>query len=114
MGLDEQVYRILAVVIDQRSGTHEKTKTRWMADGGIRRDSFDTLVDYIRANIHRNLTLTDLEEQSRYSARHLQNVFRDKFDCTPMQFVRRQRLTMAMERLQMAGDGETITTIARD
>ncbi|MFM7549553.1 MAG: helix-turn-helix transcriptional regulator [Cyanobacteriota bacterium] len=114
MGLDEQIYRTLALVVDQIAGAHGKTKTRWLADRGIRSHPLDNLVDYIRANAHLNLTLTDLEEQSWYSARHLQAVFREKFDCTPMQFVRRQRLSMAMEQLQSAGDGTTATTIARD
>ncbi|MFM7548588.1 MAG: helix-turn-helix domain-containing protein [Cyanobacteriota bacterium] len=45
-----------------------------------------------------SITLTNLEEQSHYSARHLQSLFRKKFGCTPIQFVRRQRLEEAMEQ----------------
>ena len=71
-------------------------------------------MDYIRANAHRGITLTDLEERSHYSARRLQALFREKFDCTPMQFVRRERLTTAMQKLQTADWNETVTSIARD
>lgn len=74
----------------------------------------DTLVDYIHTNAHLNLTLTDLEEQSHYSGRRLQQLFRDRFDCTPMQYVRRQRLGNALQRLKNAQPGDTVTRIARD
>ena len=74
----------------------------------------DDLVDYIQANTCLDLTLTDLEERSHYSARHLQNLFREKFGCSPMQFVRKQRLSKAMEALQTADDNETVTNISRN
>jgi len=76
--------------------------------------TLDNLVDYIGINSHQNLTLTDMEEQSHYSARQLQNLFREKFDCTPMQFVRRQRLSTAMEKLQTADWNDKVTSIGRD
>jgi AraC-like DNA-binding protein len=85
-----------------------------MSNSAVWTHSLDDLVDYIRQNAHLNLTLTDLEEQSHYSGRHLQDLFREKFDCTPMQFVRRQRLSAAMERLQTADENETVTNVARD
>ncbi|MFM8524379.1 MAG: AraC family transcriptional regulator [Cyanobacteriota bacterium] len=74
--------------------------------------SIDDLVDYIRVSAHQNLTLTDLERQSHYSARQLQNLFRERFDCTPMQFVRRQRLSTAMEKLQTAAIASPPTSAA--
>ena len=73
----------------------------------------DDLVDYIRANHQAGLTLTDLEEFSHYSARRLQVLFRERFACTPMQFVRQQRLRTALEKLQTASAAETVTSIAR-
>ena len=66
------------------------------------------------ANLQQPLTLTDLEEQSHYSGRQLQYMFRSKFNCTPMQFVRRQRLNYAMARLEQAQPNDTITVIARE
>jgi transcriptional regulator GlxA family with amidase domain len=60
------------------------------------------------------LTLTDLEEQTPYSGRQLQNLFKEKFDCTPMQFARRQRLTAAAKKPQVAGLDDTVPTIARN
>jgi AraC-like DNA-binding protein len=114
LGLDEQVYRHLSLHLFQEEGVLDKIQKTWR-DGGAKWSSIlDELVDYIRQNAHLNLTLTDLEEQSHYSGRHLQNLFHEKFDCTPMQFVRRQRLSAAMERLQTAGEYDTVTNVARD
>lgn len=114
MALQEQIYRLLAIALDQSAGTYAKTQKRWRSAGIQWRSDLDELVDYIRENARQELTLTDLEARSHYSARHLQNLFREKFNCTPMQFVRRQRLSAAMEKLQTAGWDDSVTSIGRD
>lgn len=114
MALEEQIYRLVALMIDQAAGAHEKTQRRWKYASTQWTSSPNELVDFIRVNAHSNLTLTDLEEKSHYSARHLQKLFREKFSRTPMQFVRRQRLTAAMERLQVSSWDDSVTSIARD
>ena len=114
LGLDEQIYRLLALSLIQAEGSLDKVRKRWESVTNDWTSPLDDLVDYIVQNANLNLTLTDLEEQSNYSGRHLQNLFREKFDCTPMQFVRRQRLTAAMEKLQTADYDATVTSIGRD
>lgn len=99
LGLDEQLYRLVALALFQSQGLMADMQKRWSA-GPPRRNTLDPLVDYIRAHAHCNLTLTDLEEQSHYSARQLQYLFRERFDCTPMQFVRRERLDLARPAAQ--------------
>ena len=114
MGLDDQFYRLLSFALLEADDRLEKVRRHWATSFSDWKNPLDELVDYIQANSHLGLTLTDLEEQSHYSARHLQNLFKEKFDCTPMQFVRRQRLTSAMEKLQTADDDATVTSIGRD
>ncbi len=114
LGLDEQVYRLLALSLFQEEGVLERIEKSWEMSTKQWAHPLDDLVDYIRSNSHLKLTVTDLEEQSHYSSRQLQNLFKEKFDCTPMQFVRRQRLSAAMERLQTADEDDTVTDIARD
>lgn len=112
MGLEEQFYRSLALEWLHSNGHLDDLRRRRHQPN---REAFlDDLVDFIMANLDRRITLTDLEEQSHYSGRQLQYMFRCKFDCTPLQFVRRQRLKMAMTRLEQAQPNETITQIARD
>ena len=114
LGLDDQLYRLLAFQLIQAHslvGFSDHCNSPTLS---VSRSSFDELIDYIRANAHLSLTLTDLEERSHYSARHLQKVFRERLSCTPMQFVRRQRLGLAMQKLEEAPSGATVTAIARE
>ena len=114
LGLDEQIYRLLVLSLLQEERVLDVAQRKWCCKRTEWANPLDDLVDYIRDNAHLNLTLTDLEERSHYSGRHLQNLFKEKFDCTPMQFVRRQRLSMAMEKLQLASCDDTVTNIARE
>ena len=114
LGLSEQIYRLLALALLQSIGSPEAYQRRSASTIRQWNSKLDDLVDYIQANSHLNLTLTDLEECGNYSARHLQNLFKEKFNCTPMQFVRKQRLANAMEKLQTAAEDDTVTRISRN
>jgi len=107
------LYRYLAVALLQQSGQIDRLRQRHR---GRRRWSpgLDELVDHIRSNRQLPLTMADLERLSHYSARHLTTLFRERFNCTPMQFVRRQRLDLAMERLTAPQPGDTVIRIARE
>ncbi len=112
MGLEEQCYRSLALEWMHANGHLDGLRRRRHHP---KREAFlDDLVDFIMANLNRRITLTDLEEQSHYSGRQLQYMFRRKFECTPLQFVRRQRLKMAMARLEQCQPNDTISKIARE
>ena len=114
LGLSEQFYRLLSITLLENTEELAIAAERWKKRTQKWTNNLDDLIDFIRTNADQNLTLTDLEQLSHYSARHLQNLFKEKFDCTPMQFVRRQRLTSAMEKLQTADYDATVTSIGRD
>lgn len=114
LGLDDQFYRLLALGLLESAGRLESVERRWASGSAVWKGRLDDLVDFIRANTHAKLNLTDLEERSHYSARQLQYLFKEKLQCTPMQFVRRQRLLAAMEKLQTADWDASVGTIARD
>lgn len=75
---------------------------------------FEALIDWIEANCHRPLSLSDLESQSHYSRRSLQYAFRQRFGCGPMQYIRRQRLALAKQRLLAPLPGTTVTSVAQE
>lgn len=75
---------------------------------------FEALIEWIGANCHRPLSLSDLESQSHYSRRSLQYAFRQRFGCGPMQYIRRQRLELAKQRLLAPLPGTTVTSVARE
>ena len=109
--LDDQIYRLLAALVfaDLRDG---KRPLPALADRKRTDACIDDLVDFIRLNLHRRLCLSDLERQSLYSRRALHYAFRARFDCSPMQWVRQQRLAMAFDRLQNPLQGETVLGVA--
>ena len=72
----------------------------------------DSLLDWMHAHCHESISLTDLEQRSHYSRRSLQYAFRARFDCGPMQYLRRQRLWLARRRLEQAPPGSTVRDIA--
>jgi AraC-like DNA-binding protein len=67
---------------------------------------------YITAHQDQVITLSQLEHVSGMSERNLQLEFQKHYQCTPMQWVRQQRLNTARERLLKAATGATITTVA--
>jgi len=79
-----------------------------------RNEPFEALIVWIEANCHRPLSLSDLESQSHYSRRSLQYAFQQRFGCSPMQYIRRQRLALAKQRLLAPLPGTTVTSVARD
>lgn len=113
LGLDDQVHRLIAMAYITHHDLLKKVEVKERSRL-TRQSEFDDLVDYIRSHALTNIGLRDLKAQSHYSARHLQQQFRDRFDCTPMQFVRRQRLSIAMEKLQTGATNDTVAGIARE
>lgn len=112
LALDDQIYRTFILNYAKEVKPDELTaiskgKRLWST-------TMDDLVEFIRLNSHRSLSMTNLELESSYSARHLQILFQEKFNCSPMQFVRRQRLASAMEKLQSASWDDSVTSIARN
>lgn len=112
LGMDELLFRLLALEWMRTRGQLDTLRRR--RRDPLRGAVLDQLVDFILANLDRPITLTDLEEQSHYSGRQLQYLFRRKFNCTPIQFVRRQRLKSAMTRIERACIDDTIAAIARE
>ena len=72
----------------------------------------DRACQYIQAHQDQNITLSALEHVSGMSERSLQLEFQKRYQCTPMQWVRMQRLATARDRLIKAVAGTTVTTVA--
>lgn len=68
--------------------------------------------DYIRANLDRKITLTELEQISGLSPRLLQYAFQERYGCSPMQWVTGQRLETVHSALMSAPPGATVSAIA--
>lgn len=78
----------------------------------IKRQTIEALETYIHANLRSPLSLTDLELQSGLSRRSLQHAFQKRHGCGPMQWLRRQRLVHARDRLLHPGPDDTVAAVA--
>jgi AraC-like DNA-binding protein len=58
------------------------------------------LVTWLLAHLQDPISLSDMEQRSRYSRRSLQYAFKQRFGCGPMQWLRQQRLARAKALLE--------------
>lgn len=73
----------------------------------------DDLIDYIKSHLDEPLSLSQLEHRSHYSRRTLQYAFRDRFGCTPTQWIRAQRLDLAYKLLSHPDREASVASIAK-
>lgn len=71
------------------------------------------LMDWMRSNLHRPLSLSEIEQQAGYGRRAIQVGFKAEVGCGPIQWLRRQRLELALQQLQAGGPGVTVTQVAQ-
>lgn len=107
MQYGDTFYRLLALMLRPEALLVEDPKH---SPHGARR-SLDALRDHIYDHADEPLTLSDLERFSGMSRRALQYAFQQRYDCTPMEWVRQARLARAHARLR-AGGGASVTDIA--
>ncbi len=108
MALDDVFYRTLcAMLLHERLFPEEARSPGASVDGGL-----DLACQYIVAHLAERLSMTDLEQISGLSARALQYAFQRRFGCTPVTWIRNERLNAARERLLAAGEQATVTDVA--
>lgn len=112
LAIGEQLCRLMAVLICPTTARQPDADPRQQTENQGK-DSFEELIDYIKANLDQPLNLTLLANQSHYSRRALQYAFRDRLGCTATQWIRSQRLDLAQQRLLSAQSGDTVTRIAQ-
>ncbi|MCB1385893.1 MAG: AraC family transcriptional regulator [Nitratireductor sp.] len=70
--------------------------------------------DFIHGHLRDPITLAQIARAAQCSIRGLQALFQQKFGCSPMQYLRNERLNMAHYLLQTAPDGVLVSDIAYD
>lgn len=109
--IDDLIYRILALALcpqlEQQGPEHPAGAERLS-----RELIFEELLEWIRAQLHTPINLTQLEQRSGYSRRNLQLAFNQRFGCGPIQWIRRQRLELVRQRLLNPGPGDSVAGIA--
>ena len=73
---------------------------------------FEQLLEWIRANCCKPISLSEIEARSGYSRRSLQRIFQARFGCGPMQWLRKQRMEIARRKLETAPLGTRVQDVA--
>ena len=108
-GIDDNFYRNASMMLHPGLFL-EAEETKVGAEYARRR--LDRICQYIQANLGQPITLTDLEQVGFMSRRNLHYAFQNRYGCTPMQWVRQERLILAHSLLVMARVGTTVTDVA--
>lgn len=107
-GLDDGIYRTMVMMLRP-----DLFATKASVDTALpyKRGLLDRVCQYIQENKYQSITLTDLERVSCMSKRNLQYSFQRTFNCTPMAWVRVQRIEMSRSMLMDVGVNLSITAI---
>jgi hypothetical protein len=87
---DKIVTRIAALLLPQLIKQDGRSTNNLDADA--RQLRFDGLIDYIPANLNKDLSLADLCIHSGLSSTGLMQMFWHHFSCSPMQWIRNERI----------------------
>ena len=107
-GIDECLYRSVALLSNFKLFSEQNDELIT----STKHDAIDRVCQYIIANLNRKITLTELEDISFMSSRKLQYCFLNKFDCTPIKWIRFRRLENVQKILLNAQPGMQISHIA--
>jgi AraC-like DNA-binding protein len=111
--LDQLFERLLAtLLVAAASGLEGLNLAEPLSTTVSQADMFAALLARIRAHLAEPIDLGVLESWTQRSRRELQVVFRDRLGCTPMQWLRRERLQQARRRLEHPRPDDTVAAIA--
>ncbi len=108
LGVQDMLYRHIAMMLRPEVFLPHTDHPRTTASAAL----VAQLCDYMRANMNAGLTLTDLEAFSGLSARCLQLAFKKQLGCSPMQWLRVQKLHAIRASLAKAEPFESVTSLA--
>lgn len=108
-GVDDSFYRTIsmmlqpALFLDSASSDPNRKYDRRL---------LDRVCQYIQSHLSYPITLSDLEKAGCMSRRKLHYAFLKRYNCTPIEWVRMERLTLAHEKINKASQGTKLTDIA--
>ena len=109
LGLDDLLYRHLALLLaPQALSARESLKPQHK----VSRDVVRRLCEMIMAQLPESPSLSALEEASGLSSRAVQYAFQRYLGCTPIEWIRGQRLERVHERLRQPAEVDTVSRIA--
>jgi len=110
--IDDQIYRLLgALLVPEAVAPDSLERLQHRQRRG--RESFEATLNWVRTHLNEPISMTDLERLSSYSRRGLHYAFQERFGCSPMRWVRQERLSCALARLQRPEPNDSVTSVAQ-
>lgn len=109
LGLDDSFYSAIVMMLRPAMILGS---TGLVSEMKHERRLLDQTCQYIKANLTSPITLVMLDNVSMMSRRKLHYAFQDRFGCSPMQWVRDERLLLVRSLLINAHPWQTVTSIA--
>jgi AraC-like DNA-binding protein len=114
--IDENIVRVMVMMLAPAAFFEARETKSGNGIGSSRSDGDDgqlqLVCDFIMAHLDQPLNLTLLESISGLSARVLQIRFKKRFGCSPMQWVKEQRLILAHRLLRNPDADTTVSSVA--
>ena len=110
--LDDLILRCIALLLHPTLMEMGARQDGPVDQSTLRRSVLE-LMDWMRSNLHRPISLSEIEQRVGYGRRAIQLGFKAEVGCGPMQWLRRQRLALAHEKLLAGGSGLTVTQVSR-
>jgi AraC-like DNA-binding protein len=104
--LQQQLYRLIAALAFPSLRDPQPSSTPLSHSASTDR-RLEKVIDFIVLNLDQPLSLSVLVAKSNYSRRSIHYAFQERFHCSPMQWIRQQRMLLALQRLQEAKPGST-------
>ena len=102
LAIEGLIFEILAEAARSRISTGEKKSPRWLKQ----------VRDFLHANFTESIILEDVARIADVHPVHLARVFRRKYNCTIGEYVRRQRIEFASQRVSASTDSLTEIALA--
>lgn len=100
--LVEQMYKLLAFLVFKSLNDDPSLQSK---EANQTDPNLDRILDYINLNLDKSLSVDLLIKQAKCSSRRLYNCFHERLGCTPLQWIRRERMSLALSKLQSSLPG---------
>ena len=109
--VDENIVRSVVMMLAPNQFFKDNSYERRVSS---KNDTIKFLCEFMSENLSQTINLTLLESVSGLSARMLQIEFQKAFQCSPLQWLKSQRLSVARQMLMNPKHGETVSRIAAE
>jgi AraC-like DNA-binding protein len=109
--LDDLILRCVALLINPLLADQDEHFSSKISQRDLRKTILN-LMEWMKANLHTAISLSEIELQAGYGRRAIQQGFKAEVGCGPMQWLRKQRLYLAYDTIKAADSTLTVSQVA--